>query len=141
MPGEEAREVRELLKFEENSAGGMMNTDFMYVSQAATREEVVAWINEKDVNLEQLDTVFLIDADAKFSGAVAVGRLLLAPPGERMEALKAEPLLSVPPDAHEKEVFEVFDKYNLHSLAVVDDFGRPIGAIEVDDIVTRLRNR
>jgi Mg/Co/Ni transporter MgtE len=58
-----------------------------------------------------------------------------------MEALKAEHLLSVPPGANEKEVFQIFDKYNLHSLAVVDDFGRPIGAIEVDDIVTRLRNR
>jgi magnesium transporter len=141
MPGEEAREVRELLKFDENSAGGMMNTDFIYVGEAATREEVVAWINEKDVNLEQLDTVFLIDTDAKFSGAVAVGRLLLAPPGERMEALKGEPLLSIPPDANEKEVFEIFDKYNLHSLVVVNDVGHPIGAIEVDDIVTRLRNR
>ncbi len=53
MPGEEAREVRELLKFEENSAGGMMNTDFIYVGEAATREEVVAWINEKEVDLEQ----------------------------------------------------------------------------------------
>jgi magnesium transporter len=141
MPGEEAREVRELLKFDENSAGGMMNTDFIYVGEGATREEVVAWINEKDVDLEQLDTVFLINDDAKFSGAVAVGRLLLAPPSERMEMLKMEPLLSVPPDADQKEVFEMFDKYNLHSLAVVDDLGRPIGAIEVDDIVTRLRKR
>lgn len=141
MPGEEAREVRELLKFDENSAGGMMNTDFIYVGEAATREEVVAWINEKDVDLERLDTVFLIDLDAKFSGAVAVGRLLLAPAGERMDALKMEPLLSVPPDAKDKEVFEIFDKYNLHSLAVVNEFGHPMGSIEVDDIVTRLRNR
>src|SRR5258706_5602662 len=84
MPGEEAREVRELLKFDENSAGGMMNTDFIYVGEAATREEVVSWINEKDVDLETLDTVFLIDSDAKFSGVVTVGRLLIAPPGERM---------------------------------------------------------
>jgi magnesium transporter len=141
MPGEEAREVRELLKFEESSAGGMMNTDFIYVGETATREEVVAWIHEKDVDLEQLDTVFLIDKAATLSGAVAIGRLLLAPPGERMEALKAEPLLSVPPDAQEKEVFELFDKYNLHSLAVVDKDGHPIGAIAVDDIVTRLRKR
>src|ERR1700676_2850203 len=141
MPGEEAREVRELLKFDENSAGGMMNTDFIYVGEAATREEVVAWISEKDVDLERLDTVFLIDLDAKFTGAVAVGRLLLAPAGERMDALKMEPLLSVPPDAEDKEVFEIFDKYNLHSLAVVDEFGHPMGSIEVDDIVTRLRNR
>src|SRR5258708_9624949 len=88
MPGDEARYVRELLKFDENSAGGMMNTDFIYVGEAATREEVVAWINEKEVDLERLDTVFLIDAEARFSGAVAVGRLLLAPATERMEALK-----------------------------------------------------
>lgn len=141
MPGEEAREVRELLKFDENSAGGMMNTDFIYVGEKATRDEVIAWIHEKDVDLERLDTVFLIDAEAKFSGAVALGRLLFAPSDERMEALKAEPLLSVPPDAGQKEVFELFDKYNLHSLAVVDHLGHPMGAIEVDDIVTRLRHR
>jgi CBS domain-containing protein len=141
MPGDEAREVRELLKFEENSAGGMMNTDFIYVGEAATRDEVVSWIQEKDVDLERLDTVFLIDKDAKFSGAVAIGRLLLAPSDELMETLRMEPLLSIPPDAEDKEVFELFDKYNLHSLAVVDELGRPIGAIEVDDVVTRIRNR
>ena len=58
-----------------------------------------------------------------------------------METLKAEPLLSVHAEADEREVFELFDKYNLHSLVVVDEFGHPLGAIEVDDIVTRLRNR
>jgi len=141
MPGDEAREVRELLKFEENSAGGMMNTDFIYVGDSATRDEVVSWIREKDVDLERLDTVFLIDSEAKFSGAVAVGRLLYAAPYDRMDGLKMEPLISITPDAADKEVFEVFDKYNLHSLAVVDENGRPIGAIEVDDVVTRLRNR
>ncbi len=141
MPGDEAREVRELLKFEENSAGGMMNTDFIYVGEGATRDEVVSWIHEKDVDLERLDTVFLIDKNAKFSGAVAVGRLLFAAPDERMETLKMEPLLSIQPDAQDKEVFELFDKYNLHSLAVVDSQGRPIGAIEVDDVVTRIRHR
>jgi len=140
MPGDEAREVRELLKFEENSAGGMMNTDFIYVGESATRDEVVSWIREKDVDLERLDTVFLIDSDAKFSGAVAVGRLLYAAPYDRMDGLKMEPLISITPDAADKEVFELFDKYNLHSLAVVDENGRPIGAIEVDDVVTRLRN-
>jgi Mg/Co/Ni transporter MgtE len=94
-----------------------------------------------DVDLERLDTVFLIDGEAKFSGAVPVGRLLFADPDERMDSLKMEPLLSVPPDAQDKEVFELFDKYNLHSLAVIDSLGRPIGAIEVDDVVTRIRHR
>ena len=141
MPGDEAREVRELLKFDENSAGGMMNTDFIYVGEGATRDEVVSWIQGKDVDLERLDTVFSIDKESKFSGAVSIGRLLLAASDVRMENLKMEPLLSIAPDAEDKEVFELFDKYNLHSLAVVDDLGRPIGAIEVDDVVTRIRHR
>ncbi len=83
---------------------------------------------------------FLIDRDAKLCGAVPVGRLLFASSNETMEGLKSEPLLSLPADAHEKEVFEIFDKYNLRSLAVVDHHGCPIGAIAVDDIVTRLRH-
>jgi len=55
-----------------------------------------------------------------------------------MKSLKSEPLLSLPPDANEKEVFELFDKYNLRVLGVVDEGGVPIGAITVDDVVTRL---
>jgi magnesium transporter len=141
MPREEAREVRELLKFEENTAGGMMNTEFIYVGETATRDEVVGWIREKDVDLDQLDTIFLIDHQAQFSGVVSVARLLLASPDQAMEHLRAEPLLSVLPGAQEKEVFELFDKYNLRSLSVVDENRRPIGAIAVDDVVSRLRKR
>jgi magnesium transporter len=55
-----------------------------------------------------------------------------------MVELKSEPLVSLPPEADEKEVFELFDKYDLRSLGVVDQNGRPIGAITVDDVVTRL---
>ena len=49
-----------------------------------------------------------------------------------------EPLLSLPPDAREKEVFEIFDKYNLRMLTIVDKENRPVGAITVDDVVSRL---
>jgi len=139
LPGKEAREVEALLSFDENSAGGMMTTDFVYVGETATRAQVVDWIRGRDIKLEQLDTIFLIDADAKLSGAVAVARLLLTEATEGLAHLKSEPLVSIAPDANEKEVFAIFDKYNLRSLAVVDVTGRPIGAITVDDVITRLR--
>jgi magnesium transporter len=138
MPHEEARDVRELLKFDENSAGGMMNTHFVFVGESASREEVIDWIRANDIDSEQLDAVFLVDGDAKFSGVVAVGRLLLASAAQTMVALKYEPLLSVRPDADEKEVIELFDKYNLRVLGVVDENSTPIGMITVDDVVTRL---
>jgi magnesium transporter len=138
MPGQEADEVRELLEFNPSQAGGMMNTEFAYVGEASTRDEVLAWMRSQDLNLDQLDTIVLLDAAAQFSGTVPVARLLLAPGDQRMTELKMEPLLSLPSNADDKEVFEIFDKYNLRMLTVVDEANHPIGTITVDDVVSRL---
>lgn len=138
MPGQEADEVRELLEFDPSRAGGMMNTEFAYVGEASTRDEVLSWMRGQDMNLDQLDTIVLLDASAKFSGTVPVARLLLAAGDQRMTELKMEPLLSLPANADEKEVFEIFDKYNLRMLTIVDEHDQPIGTITVDDVVSRL---
>jgi magnesium transporter len=138
MPGQEADEVRELLEFDPSTAGGMMNTDFLFVGETSTREEVLTWMREQELNLDQTDTIVLLDTSAEFSGVVPVARLLLAAPEQRMTELKVEPLLSLPPSADEKEVFELFDKYNLRMLTVIDEENRPVGAITVDDVVSRL---
>lgn len=138
MPGREANEVRELLEFDSATAGGMMNTEFVFVSESATRDEVIEWMRKQDQSFEQLDTVVLLDDKAQYSGAVPVMRMLLAGPDERLGALKMDPVVSLPPEADEKEVFQLFDKYNLRTLTVVDKENRPIGAIAVDDVVSRL---
>jgi len=138
MPGREADEVRELLEFDPATAGGMMNTDFAYVGEASTREEVLEWMRGQELNLDQLDTIVLLDSAAQFSGTVSVARLLLAASDQRMMELRMEPLLSASANADDKEVFELFDKYNLRMLTVVDGENRPIGAITVDDVVSKL---
>jgi magnesium transporter len=138
MPGREAEEVRELLQFDPTTAGGMMNPDFVFVGEKSARDEVVSWMQEQDLNLDQLDTIVLMNSAAEFSGVVPVARLLLAAPEQHMSELKMDPLLFVKPDAEEKEVFELFDKYNLRTLTVVDEEKRPLGTITVDDVVTRL---
>ncbi len=138
MPGQEANEVRELLEFDPATAGGMMNTDFVFVGDKSKRDEVVEWMKEQDLNLDQLDTIVLLNPDAEFSGTVPVARLLLAGPEQALSELKMEPLLSLQPNADEKDVFELFDKYNLRMLTVIDDDGRPLGVITVDDVVSKL---
>jgi magnesium transporter len=138
MPGQEAEDVRELLSFDPSTAGGMMNTEFVFLGETATREEVLEWMRTQDLNLDSLDSVVLLDSTARFSGIVTIARLLMAAPEQSIGELKLEPLLSVPADTDEKEVFELFDKYNLRSLTVVDDGQRPIGTIAVDDVVSRL---
>lgn len=138
MAKDEGQEVRELLRFEENTAGGMMNPEFIFVGEIATRDEVVEWIRSKDLNLDQLDSVVLINGEAEFSGTVPVSRLLLGMPDQPVGEMKLEPLLWIEPRAEDKEVFELFDKYNLRALTVVNEEKRPIGAITVDDVVSRL---
>jgi len=138
MPGQEAEEVRELLAFDPSTAGGMMNTDFVFIGDTATREEVLNWMRTQDLNFDALDTVVLLDTSAHFSGIVPVARLLLSAPEQSLTEMKLEPLLSVEADADESEVFELFDKYNLRTLTVVDEHQHPIGTIAVDDVVSRL---
>ena len=138
MPGQEAEEVRELLEFEASTAGGMMNPEFVFVGESSTRIEVLDWMRKQDLNLDQLDTIVLLDTAAQFSGTVPVAKLLLAEPDETVGELKTEPLLSLPPEAREREVFELFDKYNLRMLTVIDEDRRPMGTITVDDVVSRL---
>jgi len=139
MEHRDASEVTQLMKFEENTAGGMMNTEIVVVGEDATRGEVVDYIRFHEISLDQLDNVVLINRDAALAGTVPVARLILADTDQRMTDLAFEPLLSVKPDANDKEVFEIFDKYNLRSLTVVNDQNVPMGAITVDDIVSRMR--
>jgi len=138
MAHKEAYEVKELMRFDPNTAGGMMNTEIVVVGEDATRGEVVDYIRFHDIALDQLDNVVLINRDAQLSGTVPVARLVLAGGEERMAELVFEPLLSVGPDISDKDVFELFDKYNLRSLTVVNETKCPIGAITVDDVVSRL---
>jgi magnesium transporter len=138
MPGREAEEVRELLAFDPATAGGMMNPEFVFVGESSLRDEVLAWMREQELNLDQLDTIVLLDSSAQFSGTTSVARLLLADSDQKMSELKTQPLLSISPNADEKDVFELFDKYNLRTLTVVDQERRPIGTVTVDDVVSRL---
>jgi Mg/Co/Ni transporter MgtE len=126
------------MEFEPSAAGGMMNPEFVFVGESSTRGEVLEWMRGQDINLDQLDTIVLLDSAAQFSGTVPVAKLLLAEPDQALKDLKTEPLLSVPPKADEKDVFELFDKYNLRTLTVVDEDRHPIGTITVDDVVSRL---
>jgi len=126
------------MRFAENTAGGMMTTEIVVVGEDATRGEVLDHIRFHEIPVDQLDNIVLINREASLAGTVPVARLLLADPEVRLADIRFEPLLSVKAEEKEQEVFELFDKYNLRSLAVVDDDNRPIGAITVDDVVSRM---
>jgi magnesium transporter len=139
MQHREAHDVKTLLRFDEDTAGGMMTTEIVVVGEDATRGEVVDYIRFHEISPDQLDNIVLLNREAQFAGAVPLARLVLSAADQRMSEIVFEPLLTVTPDAQDKEIFELFDKYNLRSLTVVDAKNSPIGAITVDDVVTRMR--
>ena len=139
MEHHEAQEVEKLLRYEPNTAGGMMNSEIVMVGEDATRGEVLDYIRFHEIPVDQLDNVILVNREAALAGTVPLARLLLASAEQRMSEFVFEPLLFVKPDMRDKEIFEIFDKYNLRSLTVVNDESHPIGAITVDDVVSRLR--
>jgi len=138
MPTREAAEVKELLSFDTDTAGGMMNTELVVVAEDATRGEVVDYIRFHEVPLDQLDNVALVNRAQVLTGTVRLARLLLADSEQRVSELTADSLLFVHPDAKDREVFELFDKYNLRSLTVVDKDTHPVGMITVDDVVSHM---
>jgi magnesium transporter len=138
MPSREAAEVKELLSFDTDTAGGMMNTELVVVAEDATRGEVVDYIRFHEVPLDQLDNVALVNRELVLTGTVRLARLLLADSEQRVSELTAESLVFVKPDATDREVFELFDKYNLRSLTVVDKGTHPVGMITVDDVVSHM---
>ena len=139
MENREADEVESLLRFVVDSAGGMMNTLIVVVGEDATRGEVLDYIRFHDIAPDQLDNIVLINREAVLSGTVPIARLVLASADQRLAEIAFEPLLFVTTDTRDKDIFELFDKYNLRSLVVVNESNVPIGAITVDDVVSRMR--
>ncbi len=141
MDTEPKTEVRELLEFREDTAGGMMNTEYVSLHANATVSDAIRGIRGNEELVEGLNVVFLVDGEEKLTGAVPVARLFLAEPGSRLSELSAETLIHVPVDEPQDRVTELFDKYNLLTLPVVDDDGRLAGVITADDVISVLRQK
>ncbi len=135
MEKDEAKEVRDLLGFEENTAGGLMTTEFVVVGEAATVEGAVAALKHFEGAVESVHAVYLINSNAVLTGAVPLARLLLAEANTPLKSLASDPVVSVEAQADENAVVDLFHKYNLLSLPVVDDKKHLLGVITADDVL------
>jgi Mg/Co/Ni transporter MgtE len=139
MDPAEREEVSELLEFGENTAAGRMNTEYLALAADATVEEGIDALRNYEGGVESVSTLFLVDKDGKLIGAVPLAKLVLGESTDRLASLAQEPLISCHAGASEKEVAELFDKYNLLTLPVVDDEDKLTGVITSDDVISLLR--
>ncbi|HML17930.1 MAG TPA: CBS domain-containing protein [Bryobacteraceae bacterium] len=141
MEHEPKSEVKELLEFEEDTAGGMMNTEYIALKEDATVADALAALRNNEELLENLNTLFLVDHQDRLKGAVPLARLFLHEGPVPLNTLASETLIEAPVGEQQERVTELFDKYNLLALPVVDEDGKLAGVITADDIITVLRQR
>ena len=141
MEHEPKSEVTELLEFEQDTAGGMMNTEYVALSESASVSNAIDTLREHEQLLESINTIFLVDAEERLAGAVPLARLFLHPGDTPLKQLGAETLIEVKSDEGQDRVTELFDKYNLLALPVVDEQQKLTGVITADDIISVLRSK
>jgi magnesium transporter len=141
MEPEERQEVSELLAFHENTAAGRMTTDYISLSAEHTVGDAIDRLRSFEGPVETVSTIYLTDSQEKLVGSVALVSLVLAPSGTRLGTLTPEHVIYVEASASEKDVAEMFDKYNLLTLPVVDEEQRLTGIITADDVISLLRDR
>jgi sporulation protein YlmC with PRC-barrel domain len=134
-------DVRQLLKFKDSTAGGMMNLESVILPARLTVAGAWGALVRQQELLEELNTVFLTEDGRRVSAMVPLARLVLAADETRLFELATERLVSVGPTESWEEVAELFDKYNLVALPVVDESGALLGAITADDVIAVLRER
>ena len=139
MQPEERAEVTELMNFEEDTAAGRMTTDYMALGANAKVEDAIEMLRNFEGGVESISTIYIVDDKDKLLGAVPLAKIVLAPSGTPLMMLSTGHLTTVHPGADEKTVAELFDKYNLLTLAVINDNGVLTGVITADDVINMLR--
>jgi len=139
MEPEAQQEVVELLEHKEETAAGRMTTEFLALPVQATVQNAIDSLREFEGGVEAISTIYLVDSQGTLVAAVPLAKIVLAQSHEPMLSLAQEPLVLAHQQATENEVAELFDKYNLQTLPVIDERNKLTGVITSDDVISMLR--
>jgi magnesium transporter len=141
MDPEERQEVEDLLEFSADSAAGRMTTEFVALPHAAVLADAIAALTSFEGDIEVVTDIILVDQDNHITGLVPIVQLILAQAGAALASLPQGHIVSCRLDTSGKKVAELFDKYNLRSLSVVDDQKRLAGVIHAEQVIANLRHK
>jgi magnesium transporter len=132
---EQAQALRQLLRYDEESAGGIMTKQFVSVPEGATVQEAIDHIRATVDQAESVYYLYVTDRRGVLVGLLSLAQLVLSRPQENISQVMNTDVVSVPTDMDQEEVAALVEKYDLASVPVVDRIGRLVGRITVDDVV------
>ena len=135
MEHDEAEEVRDLLAFPEDSAGGLMTTEFVAVPATLTTAETIDRLRELEPDAETIYYVYVLDGDGRLVGVLSLRDLIVARPETRIADVMIDEPVAVRALEPAESVAETIAHYNLLAVPVVDDERRLVGIVTVDDAI------
>jgi CBS domain-containing protein/sporulation protein YlmC with PRC-barrel domain len=135
MDKEEAEDVQELLEHEEDTAGGLMTTEYLAFPPDMTVEEAIKELRLEAPNVETIYYLYVLDSSERIVGVISLKNLILAMPQTLLGDIMITPVKTLSLDAGQKDVAEFISKYNLLAAPVVDENNILRGIVTVDDVL------
>lgn len=130
-----AEDVEELARWPETSAGGLMTTDYLWIRPGLFVSDATNELRRRAHSAETIDKIFVLDGDDILVGELTLKQMLLAEPQSRIDDVMVHNVISVPPELDQEDVARKLAKYDLNTMAVVDDGGHLLGVVTSDDIL------
>ncbi|MFH0844046.1 MAG: magnesium transporter [Pseudomonadota bacterium] len=130
-----SEELKKLLPYPEDTAGGLMALEFVAVRADETVQEAIDTLRKKREEVENVYYLFVVDDSNKLVGVVSLKDLVVEPPERKVREIMNQEVISVPVTKDQEEVYHLFKKYDLVAIPVVDEQGRLVGRITHDDII------
>jgi len=137
MEPEEREDVRELLAYDEDTAGGIMTNDYLEIRQEMSAEQVIEVLRREVPDTETIYYLYVTDDDGHLAGILSLRALIVAQPGTNVADIMQKRTVSVFVDDPKSKVAEIIGKYNYLALPVVDHEGVLQGIVTVDDVLDR----
>jgi magnesium transporter len=132
---DDRQEIEDLLKYDEDSAGGIMTSEIVSVDQGATAAEAIEEIRRQSEQVEDFHQVYCVDADQRLVGVLPLRRLVCTAPNTPVaNIMEAAPAVAGS-DLDQEEVARLMSRYNVAAVPVVDDVGRLLGRVTFDDVI------
>ncbi len=135
LPFTERVRLRRALDYPESSAGRRMQTEFVAVPPFWTVGQTIDYMRDTDDLPDSFTQIFVIDPTFKLMGVVDLDRILRTKRQVKIEAVMRETNYPIPADMDQEEAAQLFEQYDLISAAVVDENGRLVGVLTIDDVV------
>ena len=131
---EDAEEVEEILKYPEDSAGRLMNTEFFFVREGSDVEATINNIRSIKID-DEVYYIYVVDENMKLRGIIPIRKLITCPAGTLISSIMDDDVHAINVHEDQEKVAQVMKKYDLSSLPVIDDNDKLIGRITVDDVM------